>query len=81
MSWLTQGVGVDENGNLWGPLDPFPQTGLIIEAPNCGPASRIQYLGDEVDTNWAPSSSLLNTTLPLNSTEPAQRKRANVNIR
>ncbi|KFA64271.1 hypothetical protein S40285_10574 [Stachybotrys chlorohalonatus IBT 40285] len=25
MPWLTQGVGVDEHGNLWGPLDPFPQ--------------------------------------------------------
>ncbi|KAM6511243.1 Hypothetical protein NCS54_01388500 [Fusarium falciforme] len=35
MAFLTKGVGRDEDGNLWGPLDPFPQTGVFIEAPNC----------------------------------------------
>lgn len=52
MPWLTQGVGVDENGNLWGPLDPFPQTGVIIDLPECGPLARIEFKGDDVDTNW-----------------------------
>lgn len=29
MAFLTGGVGPDENGNVWGPLDPFPQTGVL----------------------------------------------------
>ncbi|KAK7431030.1 hypothetical protein QQZ08_002560 [Neonectria magnoliae] len=35
MAFLTKGVGPDEDGNIWGPLDPFPQTGVFIEAPTC----------------------------------------------
>ncbi|KAL8389053.1 hypothetical protein RB595_008826 [Gaeumannomyces hyphopodioides] len=35
MAFLNKGVGADDNGNIWGPLDPFPQTGLLIETPNC----------------------------------------------
>ncbi|KAH9902319.1 hypothetical protein F4778DRAFT_791250 [Xylariomycetidae sp. FL2044] len=65
MPWLTQGVGVDEDGNLWGPLDPFPQTGLIIDAPVCD--SSVTFEGEQVNTNWVPSATLLNGTLPLNS--------------
>lgn len=68
MPWLTQGVGVDENGNLWGPLDPFPQTGVLIDLPDCGAVSALDFMGDDVDTDWVPSSTLLNGTLPLNST-------------
>ncbi|TLD20488.1 hypothetical protein PspLS_08686 [Pyricularia sp. CBS 133598] len=44
MGWLTQGVGADKNGNIWGPLDPFPQTGVLIEPPVCPvvtPAARV----------------------------------------
>jgi hypothetical protein len=55
MPWLTQGVGVDENGNLWGPLDPFPQTGIIIDVPQCDGLSAASFRGDEVDTDWPPS--------------------------
>ncbi|EMR67887.1 hypothetical protein UCREL1_5116 [Eutypa lata UCREL1] len=68
MPWLTQGVGIDADGNLWGPLDPFPQTGVIIDAPQCGDLSATDFRGDEVDTDWVPSATLLNDTLPLNST-------------
>ncbi|KAI9172635.1 hypothetical protein HJFPF1_02144 [Paramyrothecium foliicola] len=71
MPWLTRGVGVDEDGNLWGPLDPFPQTGVIIDPVECGPIARLRYEGDEVDTNWVPSSTLLNQTIPVNMTETA----------
>ena len=39
MGFLTQGVGHDASGNLWGPLEPFPQSGVFIEAPVC-PAAR-----------------------------------------
>ncbi|KAI8635382.1 hypothetical protein F5Y19DRAFT_9916 [Xylariaceae sp. FL1651] len=67
MPWLTQGVGLDEDGNLWGPLDPFPQSGLIIDTPACDVAA-LTFMGDDVDTDWVPSASLLNGTLPLNST-------------
>ncbi|KAJ2978694.1 hypothetical protein NUW58_g7415 [Xylaria curta] len=67
LPWLTEGLGVDEDGNLWGPLDPFPQSGLIIEPPACD-TQRLRFEGDDVDTDWVPSASLLNATLPLNST-------------
>ncbi|KAK1757943.1 hypothetical protein QBC47DRAFT_357845 [Echria macrotheca] len=30
MSHLTKGVGPDEHGNIWGPLEPFPQTGVTV---------------------------------------------------
>ena len=35
MEFLTRGVGRDADGNLWGPLQPFPQTGVFIEPPVC----------------------------------------------
>lgn len=34
MGWLTEGVGAID-GNIWGPLEPFPQTGVFIEKPVC----------------------------------------------
>ncbi|CAI6339435.1 unnamed protein product [Periconia digitata] len=68
MPWITKGVGVDENGNLWGPLEPFPQSGVFIEPPVCGPVSQIQFKGDDLNTTWVPSALLLNGTLPSNST-------------
>ncbi|KAK2752665.1 hypothetical protein CKAH01_17657 [Colletotrichum kahawae] len=42
MEFLTKGVGADDAGNVWGPLEPFPQTGVFIEAPVCAatPAAR-----------------------------------------
>ncbi|KEY68237.1 hypothetical protein S7711_10896 [Stachybotrys chartarum IBT 7711] len=61
MPWLTQGVGVDEHGNLWGPLDPFPQTVVFIEPIDCGPVGRLRYEGDKTDTNWAPSGKTIHT--------------------
>ncbi|KAK4183511.1 hypothetical protein QBC35DRAFT_526074 [Podospora australis] len=30
MSHLTRGVGPDEDGNIWGPLQPFPQSGVTV---------------------------------------------------
>lgn len=33
MAFLTKGVGPDADGNIWGPLDPFPQTGVLISSP------------------------------------------------
>ncbi|KAK6219063.1 hypothetical protein LQW54_002565 [Pestalotiopsis sp. IQ-011] len=35
MPWLVRGVGVDEFGNIWGPLDPFPQSGVLIDPIVC----------------------------------------------
>ncbi|USP77920.1 hypothetical protein yc1106_05194 [Curvularia clavata] len=64
MTWLTNGIGVDESGNLWGPLDPFPQTGVFIDPPQCGPVSQLRFEGDNLNTTWAPSS-------PSNVTTPA----------
>ncbi|KAI0022962.1 hypothetical protein F4780DRAFT_121032 [Xylariomycetidae sp. FL0641] len=68
MPWLTDGIGVDEAGQLWGPLDPFPQSGLLIQPPACGNVSAASFKGDEVPRDWQPSAVLLNGTLPLNGT-------------
>jgi hypothetical protein len=35
LAFLTQGVGEDADGNVWGPLNPFPQSGLFINPPAC----------------------------------------------
>jgi hypothetical protein len=35
MAFLTQGVGPDEEGNIWGPLTPFPQSNVVITPPDC----------------------------------------------
>lgn len=72
MPWLTQGVGIDADGNLWGPLDPFPQTGVIIDAPQCGDLSATDFRGDEVDTDWVPSGECfyLVYTYTTNSSPP-----------
>ncbi|KAM5350960.1 hypothetical protein ACJ41O_003683 [Fusarium nematophilum] len=35
MGFLTKGVGRDDDGNVWGPLSPFPQTGVFIEESTC----------------------------------------------
>ncbi|KAH9226669.1 hypothetical protein K456DRAFT_1754758 [Colletotrichum gloeosporioides 23] len=42
MEFLTKGVGADDAGSVWGPLEPFPQTGVFIETPVCAatPAAR-----------------------------------------
>ncbi|KAH5326900.1 hypothetical protein HBI39_116540 [Parastagonospora nodorum] len=70
MPWLTQGVGVDEAGNLWGPLEPFPQTGVFIEAPQCGVVTAASFQGDELNTTWTGAAQLLNGTA-TNATEAA----------
>jgi hypothetical protein len=44
MGFLTQGVGRDANGNLWGPLQPFPQVGVFIDPPVCPVARDIGKL-------------------------------------
>ncbi|KAK6070992.1 hypothetical protein SCUP234_09902 [Seiridium cupressi] len=77
MPWLTQGVGVDEFGNLWGPLDPFPQTGILIDAPGCGSVSALTFKGDAVP-EFEPSSVLLNQTLPANFTDASNESNATV---
>ncbi|KAK9426686.1 hypothetical protein SUNI508_00213 [Seiridium unicorne] len=77
MPWLTEGVGVDEFGNLWGPLDPFPQTGILIDAPVCGSVSALTFEGDAVP-EFEPSSVLLNQTLPANFTDASNESNATV---
>ncbi|KAK1673330.1 hypothetical protein BDP55DRAFT_614551 [Colletotrichum godetiae] len=42
MEFLTKGVGADDDGNVWGPLEPFPQTGVLIEPPVCAAARGLE---------------------------------------
>ncbi|KAL0941612.1 uncharacterized protein CTRU02_204375 [Colletotrichum truncatum] len=38
--WLVKGLGRDADGNLWGPLDPFPQSNVAIyDNSKCPPAT------------------------------------------
>ncbi|KAJ0382326.1 hypothetical protein COL922a_012793 [Colletotrichum nupharicola] len=38
--WMINGLGRDADGNLWGPLDPFPQSGVtVFDNSQCPPAS------------------------------------------
>ncbi|KAJ3579294.1 hypothetical protein NPX13_g1274 [Xylaria arbuscula] len=67
-TYVQPGLGVDEDGNLWGPLDPFPQSGVAVGPPTACDVGTLEFEGDDVDTDWVPSASLLNATLPLNST-------------
>ncbi|KXX80962.1 hypothetical protein MMYC01_203908 [Madurella mycetomatis] len=40
MTHLTLGIGPDEDGNIMGPLDPFPQSGVTVFDPSsCPPIS------------------------------------------
>ncbi|KAM7211805.1 hypothetical protein V8F06_012811 [Rhypophila decipiens] len=60
MEFLTKGVGPDRDGNLWGPLDPFPQTGfgVPIGPPDCtdgvdrGEREEENAVGQEEDVWW-----------------------------
>ncbi|KAK3311810.1 hypothetical protein B0H66DRAFT_571402 [Apodospora peruviana] len=39
-SHITKGVGPDEDGNIFGPLDPFPQSGVaVFDISTCSPAT------------------------------------------
>ncbi|KAK3503235.1 hypothetical protein B0T13DRAFT_521847 [Neurospora crassa] len=33
MEHLVKGLGGDEEGHVWGPLEPFPQSGVMVSAP------------------------------------------------
>ncbi|KXJ86525.1 hypothetical protein Micbo1qcDRAFT_219067, partial [Microdochium bolleyi] len=55
MPWLTKGVGADADGNIWGPLEPFPQTGVLIEKPNCANAASSIASVQDAEPSFTPS--------------------------
>jgi hypothetical protein len=77
-SHLTQGLGYDENGVLWGPLSPFPQSGVSVSSRVCPPfvpPSSLSSSSAEVisATSSAPPSNVattarLPTTLVISTT-------------
>lgn len=56
MAFLTQGVGADADGNIWGPLQPFPQTGVIVNPPSCA-ATADNALADSAPADSAPADT------------------------
>ncbi|KAK3936824.1 hypothetical protein QBC46DRAFT_452429 [Diplogelasinospora grovesii] len=55
---LTQGLGRDSQGQLWGPLNPFPQSGVaVFDNSQCPPAP-------QNPTTPSPSSSATPTPTP-----------------
>lgn len=55
MAFLTQGVGRDGDGNLWGPIQPFPQTGVLIEPPVCPESTSQEDMPDDTEVDEAPA--------------------------
>ncbi len=53
MAFLSKGVGPDENGNIWGPLDPWPQLDGLTEVPFCEMV--IEEGGSEVEESKSES--------------------------
>lgn len=58
MAWLTNGVGRDAGGNLWGPINPFPQSGVFIDPPVCPNTSATAFQGSTNSTTSSETSSL-----------------------
>jgi len=71
MPWLTRGVGADENGNIWGPLDPFPQSGVLIDVPVCDNAVVSIAGGNDAEPSFTPSGK---STIPLSRLQPTLAK-------
>jgi hypothetical protein len=59
---LTQGIGPDEAGNIWGPLSPFPQSGVkTFDISTCPPP------GTGTGTGTIPSPSPVPDTVKVTS--------------
>jgi len=69
LSHLTKGIGPDEDGNIFGPLDPFPQSGVTVfdirTCPNTGPGEPGEP-GDTV-TPVPRVSAAIGTAISMNS--------------
>jgi hypothetical protein len=70
-SHLTNGLGYDNDGTLWGPLSPFPQSGVTVFSGACAPkaptsssssSAAVPAPTDESSATAAPPSSSLAAT-------------------
>ncbi|GKT50687.1 uncharacterized protein ColSpa_10868 [Colletotrichum spaethianum] len=82
MEFLTKGVGTDDEGNIWGPLEPFPQIGVLIEAPACTTARELtiekrgqtgRWYG-RARVNAISQADNVNTTEPVINVAPEEAK-------
>lgn len=70
---LTQGAGRDADGNIWGPLDPFPQSDInpavLFDVSKCPPpAVTVASASSTTTTSTASStSSAAPTTIPVDT--------------
>lgn len=54
---LTQGLGPDADGNIWGPLDPFPQSGVkVFDISTCPPVTK-SPTGTDPGTGTTPTTA------------------------
>ncbi|KAL2875842.1 hypothetical protein SGCOL_008990 [Colletotrichum sp. CLE4] len=56
-AFLTKGLGRDADGNLWGPLNPFPQTGATLYDNSKCPAPTTPTTGTGITTTPATAAS------------------------
>ncbi|KAK4672062.1 hypothetical protein QC764_611180 [Podospora pseudoanserina] len=66
MSHLTRGVGPDEDGNIFGPLDPFPQSGVtVFNISTCaGPVTP----GEPGEGESQTANPRIDATIPISAT-------------
>ncbi|KAI1872744.1 uncharacterized protein JN550_003618 [Neoarthrinium moseri] len=64
---LTKGLGPDAAGNIWGPLDPFPQTGVtVFDISSCPPVTTTTPTTSATVTPTATATSTP-TTIPVDT--------------
>jgi hypothetical protein len=63
---LTQGLGLDSKGNIWGPLNPFPQAGVqVFDVSSCPPPTTPS--GTSAPSTSSPTSTATPTTVPVDT--------------
>ncbi|KAK3988406.1 hypothetical protein QBC44DRAFT_371063 [Cladorrhinum sp. PSN332] len=65
---LTKGVGPDDQGNIWGPLDPFPQSFVsTFNISSCPPVTVPEEPEEPVEGEGAVPAPRIQATIPVNS--------------
>ncbi|KAB5522136.1 hypothetical protein GE09DRAFT_501728 [Coniochaeta sp. 2T2.1] len=78
-SHLTKGLGYDDDGVLWGPLSPFPQSGVSVFSGACAPkavssssssvaSATATGLAESESASATPTTSSVPTTLSTSTT-------------
>ncbi|KAK1622435.1 hypothetical protein BDP81DRAFT_411276 [Colletotrichum phormii] len=73
-AFLTKGLGRDAEGNLWGPLNPFPQTGAILYDSSKCPAATTPTTGTGTGTGTGSGTTTTPATAASSSAAAVKYK-------